>query len=211
MPGPRYSKDHLALRQAIEVARCLPYDPAGDWTIVAWDKSNGIITDANGFIRASFSYSRSFTPEILLDLLLQACHTHISTARSPYLCPYRPRTLGFLSSTSVPDGSIEIFADLLKELRLGIEVAPVWEEDRRVAAYQLEGRLQKGWWGTADPNEEAVWRDDLEREKALQKARREERGCLKMLWTVLMLFPFVSFIATRLRLIANGSGNAVTY
>lgn len=107
----------------------------------------------------------------------------------------------------MPEGSIEIFADLLHELRLGVDVAPVWEEDRRVSPCELEGRLDKGWWGTADPREEETWRDELEK----AKTRRDERGCLRMLWTILMLFPFVSFIATRLRLIANNNGGAVTY
>ncbi|KAI8816532.1 uncharacterized protein EV422DRAFT_287961 [Fimicolochytrium jonesii] len=186
MPGPRYSKDHLALRAAVEHARRLPYDPSnGDWTIAAQDNLNGIITDSNGFIRASFTHPSRFTPEILLDLLLQACHTRVSTGKPPHLFPCRPRTVAFPSSVDVPAGSIETFAELLHDLHLGVKVAPVWEEDHR--ASRVEGRESE----------------------VMEKKRREERSFVQMLWTLIMLLPFVSFLVKRMKMLQVGNGQEV--
>ncbi|KAI9105637.1 hypothetical protein DFS34DRAFT_600185 [Phlyctochytrium arcticum] len=207
MPGLRYATDYIALRKAVDVVRSLPYDPAGNWSIVAKDRATGTVTDANGFIRASFHHSNSFTPEILLDLVLQACHTHISTGKSPYLARLRPPAIVFLSTTSVPDSSIQIFADLLAELHVGIAVAPVWEEDLRAIESEVRGRVDAGWWASADAEEEANWRGEIADRNL---ARMEEKGLFTWLWTILLLIPLVSLLASRLKLQGRQQTNSIT-
>ncbi|KAJ3157589.1 hypothetical protein HDU86_003241 [Geranomyces michiganensis] len=197
MGGPRYSMDHAALRRAVVEARKLPYDETGkDWTIEARDGSSAVVTDSNGFIRASFSSAHRFTPQLLLDLLLQACHTRVSRIQSPYLSPARPHTISFLASTNVPSGAIGAFASLVETLEMGIVVAPIWDEDRRKSE-TLE-RLDKGaWWGSAEAQAEREW-------AAWQKQEEERKQeWWYFFWTILLLLPLVNLIAKRWKAIQD--------
>ncbi|KAJ3023871.1 hypothetical protein HKX48_000057 [Thoreauomyces humboldtii] len=211
MGGLVYSADHAAMRRAVAAARTLPYDPSGhDWCIAAWDSGSGVVTDSNGFIRASIragSGSSShrakrtlFTPPALLDLVLQAVHTPRSNHSAPFLQPARPKTLRFRSEAagSLPDGAIQGLSDLLAALQLGVEVAPRWDEDDRKPAE---------WWQTADAQIERERADQEERERLETEAAdaaRPPADLWRILWSLLLLLPFIRvLVVTWKRIVAN--------
>ncbi|KAJ3055254.1 hypothetical protein HK097_011055 [Rhizophlyctis rosea] len=107
------------------------------------DQTHGFILDSNGFVRSALHLSAypsplasscrrrppTFTPKVLLDLLLTALHIPLSSSRKPHLQPCRPKRLRFSKACLLVPGVLDDFSHLLSEIRMGIEIVPLWDED----------------------------------------------------------------------------------
>ncbi|KAI9012747.1 hypothetical protein BC832DRAFT_589732 [Gaertneriomyces semiglobifer] len=244
-PVLRYTPDHLVLLRAVEIARKVSYDPAGDWSVVTYP-SHITILDSSGFIRFSslcspapapshsslslfqsdsagsrafsaadqedlqqsdttFHQPSYFTPTLplhLLDALLSAILSPLSSTSTPYLLPCRPRTLSF-SPSHIPNATIETLHHLLGELEMGIIIAPVWEDE-----WRKWGNVEMRWrCGDLDTKEETI-REELKTSceesmkdgevdvisKGEPRRHRRDRGCWGIILALFVKVPVLGWV-----------------
>ncbi|KAJ3031708.1 hypothetical protein HDV00_008209 [Rhizophlyctis rosea] len=155
----------------------------------------------------------TFTPKLLLDLLLTALHIPLSSSKLPNLTPCRPKRLRFSKQSRLVTGVLDDFASLLDEIRLGIEIAPSWDEDLVLDEATMTGEEESGqeeyMYGIPEGRSDAFfcrrwsWKNEedfsgvggLDGVDSLDAPNLEDWSLWQILWAMLTLIPIIHVMA----------------